>query len=84
MTDTEIIEYRIEHLRDRLAQEELAELGVRIELRGARVVIWGSVPDPECRSVLERLAGEELADVPWQIDLTVSHANPPDHCEELS
>ncbi|MEU9300786.1 hypothetical protein [Streptomyces sp. NPDC048269] len=84
MTSTELIEYRIEHLRDRLAREELAELGVRIELRGSRVVIWGSVADPDCRSTLLRIAGEELSDVPWQVDLTVSRSGPPDHSEELS
>ncbi|MET9319365.1 BON domain-containing protein [Streptomyces sp. NPDC003038] len=84
MTSTEIIDYRIQHLRDRLAREDIAELGVRIEIRGGRALLWGSVSTAECRSAVLRLAAEELAGVPWHDDLTVNCPDPPAHPEELS
>jgi len=83
VTSVEITEYRIEHLRDRLAREETAVLGVRVETHGARVVVRGWVPDEQCRSAVLRLAGEELAGLDWYDDLTVSHPAPPDRAEEL-
>ncbi|MFD7258253.1 hypothetical protein [Streptomyces sp. NPDC059874] len=84
MTSTEITEYRIEHLLDRLAREDTAELGVRVETHGARAVVRGCVPDEQCRTAVLRIAGEELAGLDWYEDLTVSHPRPPDHAEELS
>ncbi|MFD6974501.1 hypothetical protein [Streptomyces sp. NPDC059979] len=84
MTAVENIEYRIAHLRDRLAHEDIAELGVRVEARGARAMIWGSVTGPESRAAVLRIAAEELAGVPWHEDLTVHHIGPPDHAEVLS
>lgn len=84
MTSAESIEYRIEHLRDRLAREDIAELGVRIETRGARAVVRGRVPDEECLQSVLRIAGEELAGTDWYADLTVSRHGTPDHPEELS
>ncbi|MGW0391267.1 hypothetical protein ACWDYJ_10255 [Streptomyces sp. NPDC003042] len=84
MNTSEIIDYRIAHLRDRLAREDVAELGIRIEPRGARAVIWGSVTSQECRAVILRIAAEELEGVPWHEDLIVNHSTPPDHSEELS
>ncbi|MCJ0869731.1 BON domain-containing protein [Streptomyces sp. AP-93] len=83
MTDTGITEYRIEHLRDRLAHEETAELGVRVETHGSRAVVRGRVPDEQCRTAVLRLAEEELAGLDWYEDLTVSHPQPPDHSEDL-
>ncbi len=84
MTSNGIIEYRIEHLRDRLAREELAELGVRVETHGARAVVRGRVADEAVRAAVLRLAREELAGLDWYDDLTVSHPLAPDHSEELS
>ncbi|MBT2448665.1 hypothetical protein J7F03_16515 [Streptomyces sp. ISL-43] len=84
MTSAESIEYRIEHLRDRLAREDVAELGLRIDTRGARAVVRGRVADEECREAVLRIAGEELAGADWYADLTVSHHGAPDHTEELS
>ncbi|MEU3726597.1 hypothetical protein [Streptomyces sp. NPDC031705] len=81
---TDIIEYRIEHLRDRLAREELAELGVRVELHGTRAVLRGCVGDEERRAAVLRIAGEELAGVDWYADVSLSRSCPPDHAEELS
>ncbi|MGW0748731.1 BON domain-containing protein [Streptomyces sp. NPDC002587] len=83
MTSTGFTEYRIAHLRDRLARGETAELGVRVETRGARAVLWGCVPDEECRAAVLRIAGEELTGLAWYDDLTVSHRRPPRDPEEL-
>ncbi|MGG8406519.1 BON domain-containing protein [Streptomyces sp. 12297] len=84
MTSAENIEYRIAHLRDRLAREDIAELGVRVETHGTRAVVSGRVPDEDCRTAVLRIAGEELAGLDWYDDLTVSHVRAPDHSEELS
>ncbi|MEV6734276.1 MULTISPECIES: hypothetical protein [unclassified Streptomyces] len=84
MTATESIEYRIEHLRDRLAREDIAELGVRIDTHGARTVVRGRVADEKCLEAVLRVTGEELAGTDWYADLTVSHHGAPDHPEELS
>ncbi|MFD6877173.1 MULTISPECIES: hypothetical protein [unclassified Streptomyces] len=84
MTSHDMVEYRIEHLRDRLAREDIAELGVRIEARGSRAVISGSVTSPECRAEVLRLVAEELAGLDWQEDIMVSRHAPPGRAEELS
>ncbi|MFE4257887.1 hypothetical protein [Streptomyces sp. NPDC056883] len=84
MKSEENIEYRIEHLRDRLAREDIAELGVRIDARGARAVVRGRVADEECREAVLRIAGEELGDMDWYGDLTVSGHAAPDRPEVLS
>ncbi len=84
MTSQENVEYRIAHLLDRLASEDLAELGVRIEPRGAGVLVRGSVSSPECRAEVLRFAAEELAGLDWREDVTVCRPGPPDHSEELS
>lgn len=84
MTSVEHIEYRIAHLRDRLAREDIAELGVRTEARGSWAMISGSVTSAESRAVILRIVAEELAGVPWHEDLTVNSTGPPDHAEELS
>ncbi|WP_405977579.1 hypothetical protein [Streptomyces sp. NBC_00158] len=83
MTSGDIIEYRIEHLRGRLAREELAELGVRVELHGTRAVVRGCVGDAERKAAVLRIAGEELAGHDWYEDISLSRARPPDHAEEL-
>ncbi|MGW6983989.1 hypothetical protein ACWGE1_31870 [Streptomyces sp. NPDC054932] len=83
MTSTDLIEYRIEHLRERLAREEIAELGVRIEARGAGVLVRGGVSSDECRVEVLRITAEELVGVPWREDITVCCPNPPDRSEVL-
>ncbi|MFJ3520492.1 MULTISPECIES: hypothetical protein [unclassified Streptomyces] len=83
MTSTDLIEYRVEHLRERLAREEIAELGVRVEARGAGVLVRGGVSSEECRAEILRIAGEELAGLPWREDVTVCCPSPPDRSEEL-
>ncbi|MFI0987003.1 BON domain-containing protein [Streptomyces exfoliatus] len=76
-------EYRIARLRDRLAREEVAELGVRIEVRGAVVLLTGTVPTADRRDEILRIAEAELVDFPVRADLQVVCADPPDRPEEL-
>ncbi|KJY34448.1 MULTISPECIES: BON domain-containing protein [Streptomyces] len=76
-------EYRAQHLRDRLAHEDVAELGVRVELRGPTVLVWGPVSSPDCRERILRIAGQVLDPLEWRHDLTVVSARPPDREEDL-
>ncbi|MFJ8159920.1 hypothetical protein ACIRBY_03210 [Streptomyces sp. NPDC096136] len=76
-------EYRAQHLRDRLAHEDVAELGVRVEPRGSTVIVWGPVSSPECRETVLRLAAEVLDPLVWHHDLTVVSTRPPDREEDL-
>lgn len=76
-------EYRAQHLRDRLAREDVAELGVRVELRGHTVLVWGPVSSQDCRETVLRIAAESLHPLAWRHDLTVVSARPPDHEEYL-
>ncbi|MFJ6780488.1 hypothetical protein [Streptomyces yangpuensis] len=84
MTSVENLDYRVEHLRDRLAREDIAELGVRVEARGAWVMLWGVVTDDGSRAAVLRIASDELEGVPWHEDLTVHRAGPPGAAEVLS
>ncbi|MER5731540.1 hypothetical protein ABT084_24950 [Streptomyces sp. NPDC002138] len=76
-------EYRIGRLYDRLAREDLAELGVRIEAHGAGAMVRGTVASAEYRAEVLRIAAEELAGLEWREDVTVCRPGPPDHSEEL-
>ncbi|MEV4427429.1 BON domain-containing protein [Streptomyces sp. R-07] len=77
-------EYRIARFRDRLAREDVAELGVRVEVRGTAVVLTGTLPTADRRDEILRLAGTELAGIPVHADLLLACTAPPDHPEELS
>ncbi|MEU0117905.1 hypothetical protein ABZ137_30480 [Streptomyces bobili] len=79
----ENIEYRVAHLHDRLAAEELAELGVRAEVRAGAVVVTGTVPSAECRETLLRTVHEELAGLAVHTDVLVAETASPDHAEDL-
>ncbi|MFF4173308.1 BON domain-containing protein [Streptomyces sp. NPDC001744] len=81
--DTGENEYRIARFRDRLAREDTAELGVRVEARGAAVLLTGTVPTAEGREAVLRLAREELAGLPVRADLVVACVDPPERPEEL-
>jgi hypothetical protein len=78
------IEYRIAHLRERLAGEEVAELGVRIETRGSTVLLYGTVSTPARRQQILRIAEESLKGLPIRADLVVADTTAPDHPEELT
>ncbi|MFF9850608.1 hypothetical protein [Streptomyces litmocidini] len=77
-------EYRIARFRERLAREDVAELGVRVEVRGASILLTGTLPTADRRDEILRLASAELAGIPIHADLLVARADPPDRPEELS
>jgi hypothetical protein len=77
------VDYRIAHLRDRLAAEELGELGVRAEVRSGAVAVTGTVPSAQCRETLLRIVHEELAGLTVHSDIVVAETTRPDHAEEL-
>lgn len=77
-------EYRIARFRDRLARGEAAELGVRVEVRGAAVLLTGTVPTAGHRDEIVRIAVAELDGIPVRHDLLVACADPPDRSEELT
>ncbi|MFI8966448.1 BON domain-containing protein [Streptomyces sp. NPDC053493] len=76
-------EYRIARLRERLAGDELAELGVQVEQRGTAVLLTGTVPTAAHRDEIVRLAREELTGLVVRADLAVVCADAPDRFEEL-
>ncbi|GAA2252444.1 hypothetical protein GCM10010145_20230 [Streptomyces ruber] len=78
------LEYRVAHLRDRLARGDSAELGVRVEARGPGVLLTGTVPSAQCRDRVLAAAEEELAGVQIHSDILVAQTDSPDHAEELS
>ncbi|MFF7441848.1 hypothetical protein [Streptomyces sp. NPDC008122] len=77
-------EYRIARFRDRLAREDVAELGVRVEVRGEAILLTGTLPTVGRRDEILRLADAELAGIPVHADLLVACADPPDRPEDLS
>ncbi|MFF5636911.1 BON domain-containing protein [Streptomyces sp. NPDC012825] len=81
--DTGENEYRIARFRERLARDDMAELGVRIEARGSAVLLTGTVPTATHREEILRLAETELAGLPVHADLTVACIDPPERPEEL-
>ncbi|GAA3983346.1 BON domain-containing protein [Streptomyces sp. NBC_01352] len=80
---TENVEYRVAHLRDRLAAEELGELGVRAEVRAGSVVVTGTVPSTQCRETVLRTVREELTGISVHTDVVVAEITSPDHAEDL-
>ncbi|MEV6329792.1 hypothetical protein [Streptomyces sp. NPDC051909] len=81
--DSQEVEYRIARLRERLAGDDVAELGVRIELRGDAVLLTGALPTAGRREGILRLAREELAGLVVRTDLTTPSADAPDHVERV-
>jgi hypothetical protein len=79
----ENVEYRVAHLHDRLAAEELGELGVRAEMRAGAVVVTGTVPSEQCRETLLRTVREELDGLAVHTDVVVAETASPDHAEDL-
>ncbi|MEV4941549.1 hypothetical protein [Streptomyces zaomyceticus] len=76
-------EYRIARFRERLARDDVAELGVRAEMRGAAVVLTGTLPTVGRRDEVLRIADAELSGLAVRADLLVACADPPDRPEEL-
>jgi hypothetical protein len=84
MTHTGSTEYRIAHLRDRLATGPTAEMGIRIEMRGDSVLLSGTVPSVACRDEILTIAEQDLAGLSLREDLVVVCSIAPDHPEELA
>ncbi|MFE1437241.1 hypothetical protein [Streptomyces sp. NPDC058739] len=78
------LDYRVAHLRERLAEGPLAELGVQVVMHGDSVLVTGSVPSTHCRDEVERIVGEALSELPLHCDLVVAAASTPDEAEELA
>ncbi|MFE5484427.1 BON domain-containing protein [Streptomyces sp. NPDC056527] len=77
------VEYRIAHLRERLAKEDVGELGVRVEARGGTVLLTGTVQTADRRDEILRLARAELAGLHVRSDLVLAGAEPPARHEEM-
>ncbi|WP_031482309.1 BON domain-containing protein [Streptomyces bicolor] len=77
------LDYRVAHLAEHLAAGDLGELGVRIEIRGAAVLLTGTVPSEQCRDDVLRMAREELPGTPVHCDIVVADTAAPDHAEEV-
>ncbi|WP_128374678.1 hypothetical protein [Streptomyces cavernae] len=77
-------EYRVAHLEERLAAEELGELGMRVEVRGTTVSVRGTVPTTQCRDELLHVVRDELAGLTVHTDIVVAETTAPDHPEELA
>ncbi|MFC4031138.1 hypothetical protein ACFO3J_06590 [Streptomyces polygonati] len=76
-------EYRVAHLHERLVDEGVADLGLRVEDRGGTVIISGSVATEGCRATVLRLADEVLTGLDRHVDVTVAELGAPDRAERL-
>lgn len=77
------VEYRIAHLKERLAAEETGDLGIRIENRGSSVTVVGTVPTAHCREELMETVTDELTGLTVHFDVVVTESAAPDHPEEV-
>ncbi|MFJ7074080.1 hypothetical protein [Streptomyces sp. NPDC098781] len=77
------LDYRVAHVSEHLAAGDLAELGVRIEIRGEAVLLTGTVPSERCRHDVLRAVREELPETAVHCDLVVADTSAPDHAEEV-
>ncbi|MEV7128274.1 BON domain-containing protein [Streptomyces sp. NPDC093260] len=78
------LEYRVAHLRERIAGGPLGELGVRLEVRGETVLLTGTVPSARCRDDICGLVAGELTGHQVHCDIVVADATSPDHAEDLA
>lgn len=78
------LEYRVAHLRDRIAGGPLGELGVRLAARGETVLVTGTVPSAHIRAEICGLVDAELAGHQVHCDLVVADSSSPDHAEDLA
>lgn len=78
------LEYRVAHLRERIAGGPLGELGVRLEVRGETVLLTGTVPSAQCRDDICGLVAGELTGREVHCDVVVADATTPDHAEDLA
>ncbi|MFJ5775308.1 hypothetical protein [Streptomyces sp. NPDC093094] len=78
------LDYRVAHLRERLAQGPTAELGVQVAVHGDSVLVTGTVPSAHCRDEIRRVAGEALTGLVVHCDLVVAETSSPGRAEELT
>ncbi|MCG6494231.1 hypothetical protein [Kitasatospora sp. A2-31] len=83
MTAVDDAEYRLAHLRERLADDEVGELGLRIELHGSHATVSGTVPSEQRRAAVERIVAEELAGLVVHTDIALADGRPPSGAEDL-
>ncbi|MFI8324265.1 BON domain-containing protein [Streptomyces sp. NPDC085529] len=83
LPDPAVDEYRLALLRERLATDGQAELGVRVEWRGRTVLLTGTVTDAARREQIVDLARDTLGGVTVRAELAVAGHDAPDHGEEL-
>jgi hypothetical protein len=77
------LDYRVAHLRERLADGPLAELGVHVTVHGDSVVVTGTVPSAHACGEVERIVCESLTGLTVRCDLVVAGTSTPDEAEEL-
>lgn len=80
---TDDTEYRLAHLCDRLADDEIGELGLRIELHGSRITVRGTVPTEQRRAAVEGIVTEALAGLVVHTDIALADGSPPAGEEDL-
>ena len=80
----ELDEY-VEAAVQRLLTEEasLAEQGIRVQRRENFMSLSGEVASPQRRDEIERMVRTRFPDVPVQVDIGVTRAQPPREAEEL-
>ncbi|MGW4891983.1 BON domain-containing protein [Kitasatospora sp. NPDC004240] len=83
MSATEDTEYRVAHLRERLAADEVGELALRIELHGSHVTVRGTVPTAERRAAVERIVAQVLDGLVVHTDIALADTRPPEDAEDL-
>ncbi|WP_282692543.1 BON domain-containing protein [Streptomyces sp. CC208A] len=81
--DSDTDEYRIARLRERLAEDGPAELGVQVERRGSAVLLTGTVPTADRRDEIVELAHATLTGFTVRTEIAVAGCDAPDHGEEL-
>ncbi|MFJ9770842.1 BON domain-containing protein [Kitasatospora sp. NPDC101157] len=82
-TGSDDTEYRLAHLRDRLADDEVGELGLRIELHGTHVTVRGTVPNERRRAAVQRIVAEVLDGLKVHTDIVLADDRPPTGAEDL-
>ncbi|MFG2760875.1 BON domain-containing protein [Streptomyces wuyuanensis] len=83
-TDTGEGAYRVARIRERLAGDDIAELGVRVEERAGAVLLTGTVSSPGQRDEILRAVEDEVgADTPVRSDLVIASTAAPEAHEEL-
>ena len=68
--------YLAQHIRDALATDGTAELGVDVQVTASGVYLTGTVSSPEQREQLAAVAARESGDLAVHNDVVVQHGEP--------